>query len=32
MAEVAWYQENVKILEATLARKMPVFEAEYGIS
>ena len=30
IAEVAWYQENVKILELTLARKMPVFDAEYG--
>ena len=29
IAEVAWYQENVKILELTLARKMPVFDAEY---
>ena len=32
MAEVAWYQENVKILEQTLARKIPVFESEYGMS
>ena len=32
IAECAWYQENVKILEATLARKIPVFEAEYGLS
>ena len=32
VAECAWYQENVKILELTLARKMPVYEAEYGIS
>ena len=32
MAEVAWYRENVKILELTLARKIPVFDAEYGLS
>ena len=31
IAEVAWYQENVKILELTLARKIPVFDAEYGM-
>ena len=32
IAECAWYQENVKVLELTLARKMPVYEAEYGMS
>ena len=32
LAECAWYKENVKVLELTLARKIPVFEAEYGLS
>ena len=32
MAESAWYAENVKILELTLARKFPVFDAEFGLS
>ena len=32
LAECAWYKENVKVLELTLARKIPVFEAEFGLS
>ena len=32
MAEIDWYKENVKVLELTLARKIPCFEAEYGLS
>lgn len=30
--ESEWYKENVKVLEMTLARKIPVFESEYGMS
>lgn len=32
MAEIDWYRENTKVLELTLARKIPCFEAEYGLS
>ena len=30
--ESEWYKENVKVLEMTLTRKIPVFESEYGMS